>query len=72
MTLTFFGGLVGVTLAVGISKLIMLIFPSLPAIIELWAIFASLFISIAIGLVFGVFPAWKAAKLDPIECLRYE
>ena len=72
MTLTFFGGLVGVTLAIGISKLIMLIFPSLPAIIELWAVLAALFISIMIGLIFGVFPAWKAARLDPIECLRYE
>jgi len=72
MTLTFFGGLVGVALAVGISNLIMLIFPSLPAIIELWAIGLALFISVAIGLVFGVFPAWKASKLDPIECLRYE
>jgi putative ABC transport system permease protein len=72
MTLTFFGGLVGVTLAIGISKLIMLIFPSLPAIIEAWAIIGSLFISVMIGLVFGVFPAWKAARLDPIECLRYE
>jgi putative ABC transport system permease protein len=72
MTLTFFGGLVGVVLAVGISKLIMAIVPSLPAIIELWAIGLALFISVAIGLIFGVFPAWKAAKLDPIECLRYE
>ncbi|HEY0461094.1 MAG TPA: ABC transporter permease [Pyrinomonadaceae bacterium] len=72
MTLTFFGGLVGVVLAVGISKLIMLIVPSLPAIIELKAIIFSLVISVGIGLVFGVFPAWKAAKLDPIECLRYE
>ena len=72
MTLTFLGGLIGVVLAVGISNLIMLIFPSLPAIIELWAIGVALFISVGIGLVFGVFPAWKAAKLDPIECLRYE
>ncbi len=72
MTLTFFGGLIGVTLAVGISKLIMLIIPSLPAIIELWAIGLALVISVGIGLVFGVFPAWKAARLDPIECLRYE
>ena len=72
MTLTFFGGLVGVVLAIGISKLIMTIFPSLPAVIELKAIIFSLGISIGIGLVFGVFPAWKASKLDPIECLRYE
>jgi putative ABC transport system permease protein len=72
MTLTFFGGLVGVTLAIGISNLIMLIFPSLPAIIETWAIGLALFISVAIGLIFGVLPARKASRLDPIECLRYE
>ena len=72
MTLTFFGGIVGIVLAVGISNLIMLLIPSLPAVIELWAIFFALGISIAIGLIFGVLPARKAAKLDPIECLRYE
>ncbi|HVE58515.1 MAG TPA: ABC transporter permease [Pyrinomonadaceae bacterium] len=72
MTLTFFGGLVGVVLAIGISKLIMLIFPSLPAVIELKAIIFALVISISIGLIFGVLPARKASKLDPIECLRYE
>ncbi len=72
MTLTFFGGLVGVTLAVGISNLIMFFVPSLPAIIELWAIGLALVISVGIGLVFGVLPALKAARLDPIECLRYE
>lgn len=72
MTLTFFGGLVGVVLAVGISNLIMLLMPSLPAIIELWAIGLALVISVGIGLIFGVFPAMRAARLDPIECLRYE
>lgn len=72
MTLTFFGGIVGVVLALLISNLIMLLIPSLPAVIELWAILFALFISIAIGLIFGVLPARKAAKLDPIECLRYE
>ena len=72
MTLTFFGGLIGVVSAIGISNLIMLIVPTLPAIIELKAIIFSLIISVGIGLIFGVFPAWKASKLDPIECLRYE
>ena len=72
MTLTFFGGLVGVALAIAISNLIMLIFPSLPAIIETWAILLALFISVSIGLIFGVFPALRASRLDPIECLRYE
>jgi putative ABC transport system permease protein len=72
MTLTFFGGLIGVTLAIGISKLIMLLVPSLPALIPLWAVITGLTVSVLVGLVFGVLPARKAAKLDPIECLRYE
>lgn len=72
MTLTFFGGLVGVTLAIGISKLIMLLVPSLPAVIPLWAIITGLTVSVGVGLIFGVLPARKASRLDPIECLRYE
>lgn len=72
VTLTSFGGIIGVTFSVIISQLIMLLMPSLPAIIELWAIGLALFISVAIGLIFGVFPALRASRLDPIECLRYE
>jgi putative ABC transport system permease protein len=72
MTLTFFGGVIGVTVAIGISNLIMLLVPSLPAQVPLWAIIAGLSTSVGVGLVFGVLPARKAAKLDPIECLRYE
>lgn len=72
MTLTFFGGLLGVTVAIGISQLIMLLVPSLPAIIEYWSIVLALVVSVGVGLVFGVLPARKAAQLDPIECLRYE
>jgi putative ABC transport system permease protein len=72
MTLTFFGGLIGVTLAIGISNLIMLLIPSIPASIPLWAVIMGLTVSIGVGLIFGVLPARKASKLDPIECLRYE
>ncbi len=72
MTLTFFGGLVGVVLAIGISNLIMLLIPTIPATVELWMIGLSLAVSVGVGLIFGVLPARKAAKLDPIECLRYE
>jgi putative ABC transport system permease protein len=72
MTLTFLGGLLGVLLAVGISQLIMLLIPSLPASIPAWAVISGLGVSIAVGLVFGVWPARKASRLDPIECLRYE
>ncbi len=72
MTLTFFGGVIGVIIAVGISNLIMLLIPSMPATVELWMILLSLGVSVGVGLIFGVLPARKAAKLDPIECLRYE
>jgi putative ABC transport system permease protein len=72
MTLTFFGGIIGVVVAVGISNLIMLLIPSIPAQVPLWAVIAGLTVSIGVGLIFGVLPARKASRLDPIECLRYE
>ncbi len=72
MTLTFLGGMLGVVLAIGISKLVMLLFPSLPASIPLWAVTTGVTVSVGVGLIFGVWPARKAARLDPIECLRYE
>ena len=72
MTLTFIGGILGVVLAVSLSKLIMLLVPSLPAKIPLWAVVTGLVVSVGVGLIFGVWPARKASRLDPIECLRYE
>jgi putative ABC transport system permease protein len=72
MTLTFFGGIIGVLLAVGISNLVMLLIPSIPAAVPTWAVLLGLGVSIAVGLIFGVLPARKAARLDPIEALRYE
>jgi putative ABC transport system permease protein len=72
MTLTLLGGILGVLLAVAVSQIIVLIFPALPASIPLWAVTAGLVVSAAIGLIFGVWPARKAARLDPIEALRYE
>jgi len=72
MTLTFLGGILGVVLAVAVSFIVMFFIPALPASIPLWAIIAGLVVSTAIGLIFGVWPARKASRLDPIECLRYE
>jgi putative ABC transport system permease protein len=72
MTLTFFGGVLGVVLAIGISKLIMFLVPTLPASIPTWAVVTGLTVSVGVGLIFGVWPARKASRLDPIECLRYE
>jgi putative ABC transport system permease protein len=72
MTLTFLGGFTGVLLAIGVSQIIMFFVPSLPATIPIWAVVAGLLVSVAVGLVFGVWPARKASRLDPVECLRYE
>ncbi|MBK9153126.1 MAG: ABC transporter permease [Chloracidobacterium sp.] len=68
-TLTGFGGLVGLLIGWGLTQLISLVFPSY---VPYWAPPAGFFASVLIGLFFGLFPAWKAARLDPIEALRYE
>jgi putative ABC transport system permease protein len=72
MMLTFLGGVLGVVLAAGIAQLLMLLIPSMPASVPTWAVVTGLTVSIGVGLIFGVWPARKASKLDPIEALRYE
>ena len=68
-TLTGFGGIVGLAVGWGLTTLISFVFPSY---VPLWAPPLGFFASVGIGLVFGLWPAWKAARLDPIESLRYE
>ncbi len=68
-TLTGFGGLIGLAIGWSLSFLISLVFPSY---VPWWAPILGFFASVGIGIVFGLFPAWKAARLDPIESLRYE
>ena len=72
MILTSLGGVLGVILAIIVSSVIMFFLPELPASIPLWAVLSGMIVSTTVGLVFGVWPAKKAANLDPIECLRYE
>jgi putative ABC transport system permease protein len=72
MTLTFVGGLIGVLLAFLVSRLLLVLLPALPAEIPTWAVVAGLSVSIGVGLLFGVWPAKRAAALDPVEALRYE
>ncbi len=65
------GGIVGVILGVGIGLLISNAM-NLPPTIPMWSVGLGLGFSVCIGLIFGVYPAVKASKLDPIEALRYE
>ena len=69
MTLTGFGGLVGLGIGWAGTLLVKLIMPSY---VPLWAPAAGFIASVGIGMIFGLWPAWKAARLDPIESLRYE
>lgn len=72
MTLTAVGGLIGIFAGWLISLVLRMLAPTLPSIIPLWAVLLGFFVSCAVGLVFGLWPAMKAARLDPIEALRYE
>jgi ABC-type antimicrobial peptide transport system permease subunit len=68
-TLTGLGGLLGLFIGWMLTFLVKMIMPSY---VPLWAPIAGFGASVLIGIVFGLFPAWKAARLDPIESLRYE
>jgi putative ABC transport system permease protein len=68
-TLTGIGGIVGLSIGWLLTLLLSLL---LPSYVPLWAPIGGLVASVGIGLIFGLWPAWKAARLDPIESLRYE
>jgi len=72
MVLTGSGGVIGVLLGGGISLLINVLLPKLPSSIPLWAVVMAVGVSMSVGLFFGMYPAIKAARLDPVEALRYE
>jgi putative ABC transport system permease protein len=70
-TMSLLGGAIGVIGGVGVAELITLLL-GFPASIALWSIFAGLAVAASVGLFFGVYPARKAAELDPIVALRSE
>ena len=72
VVLTGLGGLIGMTFGWIISLLCRLVFPALPTAVPLWAAVLGVVVSVAIGLFFGIWPANKAARLDPVVALRYE
>jgi putative ABC transport system permease protein len=70
-TMSLVGGLIGVIAGVAVAKIITLII-AFPSTVQIWSILVSLFVATAVGLFFGVYPAHKAAQLDPIAALRAE
>jgi putative ABC transport system permease protein len=71
ITLSLVGGIVGILIGFTIAAVISIISP-LPYVIAPWSIAAGLIVTFLIGLVFGTYPASKAAKLDPVVALHYE
>lgn len=71
VTVAVVGGIIGVIIGTVIAKIVSATTP-LPSSVELWSVALGILISSSVGIFFGIFPAMKAARLNPIEALRYE
>ena len=72
MALTGAGGILGILLGWTFSLLIRTFVPQLPSTVPLWSVVTGFIVAVSIGLLFGMWPAVKASRLDPIVALRYE
>ena len=72
VALTILGGVLGMAFGWLISVGARAVFPSLPTSVPAWAAILGVVVSVGVGLFFGIWPAGKAARLDPVEALRYE
>jgi putative ABC transport system permease protein len=71
------GGLIGVLVGLSLVFLVPVVYQAvtgsrLPALVDVSSVFLSVAVSIGVGVAFGLYPAWKASRLDPIEALRHE
>ncbi|MDX1665870.1 MAG: FtsX-like permease family protein, partial [Saprospiraceae bacterium] len=69
--ISLLGGTIGILLGIGAARIIAAS-AGIPTVISLWSILVSFGVAAGIGLIFGIFPARKAARLDPIKALRTE
>jgi putative ABC transport system permease protein len=72
VALTGMGGIIGMLCGWMVSRASRFVFPTLPTAVPAWAVGLGIAVSVGIGLFFGIWPASKAARLDPVEALRYE
>ena len=72
VVLTGLGGLIGMLFGWSVSMITRFFLPNLPTLVPLWAVLLGIAVSVGIGVFFGIWPASKAARLDPVEALRYE
>jgi ABC-type antimicrobial peptide transport system permease subunit len=71
VVLAMIGGMIGILVGVGASKAISH-FARWPILLSAESMVVAIGFSTLVGIIFGYYPAWRASRLDPIECLRYE
>jgi putative ABC transport system permease protein len=72
VVLTGLGGVIGMLFGWAVSQATRFFLPNLPTLVPLWTVVLGIVVSVGIGVFFGIWPASKAARLDPVEALRYE
>jgi len=72
MVMAATGGLIGILVGYAISGTVHLVVPTLPTFVPLWAVLSSFTVATSVGLFFGMYPAVKAARMDPVVALRHE